>query len=236
MIKADFHVHTVLSPCGDIEMTPSFIIKRAKEVGLSVIGITDHNSTLQASEVQRIGEREGIFVLTGAEVTTSEEIHLLVFVDGENNLEKLQEYLESKILKIKNKPDYFGYQLVVDEAENVLLQVDYLLINALTESLEQVTEFVHSLGGIVIPAHINKSSNSLLSQIGFIPNNSKFDAVEVVLSEGQIYFNGAKADTSNFKIITSSDAHFREDFGYKFSLLNINEPITFEKIKSSLNE
>lgn len=234
MVKADFHVHTVLSPCGDIEMTPAFIIKRAKECGLSVVGITDHNSTLQSDIIKRIGEREGVFILTGAEVTTSEEIHLLVFVDGNENLQKLQEYLDEKILKIANKPEFFGYQLVVDECENVLSQVDHLLINAISDNIVQVEEFVHSMGGIVIPAHINKSSNSILSQLGFIPADSSFDAVEVVMNNNEVLFNGQIPDTLSFKNIVSSDAHYCDDFGSVYTELNIDGVVTFEKIKSAL--
>lgn len=236
MVKADFHVHTVLSPCGDIEMTPAFIISRAKECGLSIVGITDHNSTLEAVEVKKSGDLNGVFILTGAEVTTSEEIHLLVYVDGNKNLKLLQDYLERKIIKIKNRPEFFGYQLVVDEFENVLQEVDYLLINALSDGITQVEQFVHSLGGIVIPAHINKNSNSLLSQLGFIPSDSAFDALEVIKTDEMVLFNGIETNTSGFRTIVSSDAHYRESFGEVFTLLDIEGTITFEKIKLALYE
>ena len=155
MIRADLHVHTVLSPCGDIEMTPSFIIARAKERGISVVGIADHNSTLQCAEIKRIGEREGVFVLTGAEITTKEEVHVLAFVDGDENLSKLQGFLEENLPKIENNVDFFGYQLIVNEEEEVLGEVEYLLISAIDKSINEIEEFVHSLGGIFIPAHID---------------------------------------------------------------------------------
>lgn len=234
MIKADFHVHTVLSPCGDVEMTPLFIVERAKSAGLSVVGITDHNSTLNANVIKEIGDREGIFILTGAEVTTSEEIHVLVFVDGKDKLRILQEFLETNIIKIKNNPDLFGYQLVVDEYENVTEEIGYLLINALDKTLDEVEMFVHSLGGIVIPAHINKSANSLLSQLGFIPRVNNFDALEVLLRDGRVFFAGNEVDTGVKKLITSSDAHYIEDFGFSYSSISIEGDITFEKVKSSL--
>lgn len=234
MIKADFHVHTVLSPCGDVEMTPLFIVERAKSAGLSIVGITDHNSTLNANVIKEIGDREGIFILTGAEVTTSEEIHVLVFVDGKDKLRILQEFLETNIIKIKNNPDLFGYQLVVDEYENVTEEIEYLLINALDKTLDEVEMFVHSLGGIVIPAHINKSANSLLSQLGFIPRINNFDALEVLLRDGRVFFAGNEVDTGVKKLITSSDAHYIEDFGFSYSSISIEGDITFEKVKSSL--
>ena len=77
--RADLHIHTCLSPCADLEMTPTNIVQRAKQKGLQIIGITDHNSTKNALMVRRLAQKEGIFVMTGAEVTTKEEVHCLVF-------------------------------------------------------------------------------------------------------------------------------------------------------------
>ena len=68
--RADMHIHSVLSPCGDIEMSPSAIVAKAKEKGLDIIGLTDHNSTLNADVTRRLGEKAGLHVLMGAEVTT----------------------------------------------------------------------------------------------------------------------------------------------------------------------
>ena len=41
--RADLHNHTLLSPCGDIEMTPAHIVEAALTKGYDIIGITDHN-------------------------------------------------------------------------------------------------------------------------------------------------------------------------------------------------
>jgi hypothetical protein len=236
MIKADFHIHTVLSPCGDIEMTPAHIIERAVEAGLSVIGITDHNTTLQAGIIKELGKERGIFVLTGAEVTTKEEIHMLVFADGDENLAKLEDFLRTNILKIPNKPEYFGYQLYVDVNENVLGEVDYLLINAVDKSIDEIILFAENIGAIVIPAHINKSSNSIFSQLGFLPDGINADALEAYLSDSKVLFNGSEVETGSIRIITSSDAHRPEDIGRICTYLDIDSPITFQKIKESLHE
>ena len=90
-IRADLHIHTFLSPCGDIDMTPRNIVRMAKEKKLDLIAITDHNSTLQAPEVQRVGEKEGLAVLCGAEITTKEEVHCLALVETETQRVELQE-------------------------------------------------------------------------------------------------------------------------------------------------
>ena len=90
--KADMHIHSVLSPCGDIEMSPAAIVMTAKGRGLDIIGLTDHNSTLNAEVTRRIGEREGLHVLMGAEVTTKEEVHCLGFMPDEQKLAELADY------------------------------------------------------------------------------------------------------------------------------------------------
>ena len=233
MIRADLHIHTVLSPCGDIEMTPARIIGRAKELGIGVIGITDHNSTRQCAQVKRIAEREGIFVLSGAEVTTREEAHVLVFAEGEERLAVLQEFLDKNLPQIPNNPDYFGYQLVVDEQEQVLYQEETLLITGIDRSVDEVEAFVREIGGIFIPAHINKPQNSLLSQLGFVPPYLRVDALEIsprcdlkVLMEEHPYLSG-------YRFIRSSDAHYPEEIGRAATLLDLEKP-SFESIKEAL--
>ena len=232
MIKADLHIHTVLSPCGDIEMTPLNIVRKAKECGIGIIGITDHNSTLNCVETIRIGKREGIFVLCGAEITTKEEVHVIVFVD-ESNRELLQIYLENHIQKIPNDPDIFGYQLAVNEKEEVVAQIDYLLINALDQSIEQVETFVHSIGGIFIPAHINKTQNSIYSQLGFIPAALKPDAVEISAKGVQSEQTAMDKSLLKFNFIRSSDAHYIENFGSVYTVI-YPENISFEAIKRAI--
>lgn len=233
MIKADFHVHTVLSPCGDIEMTPAFIIKRARECGLGIVGITDHNSTLQCLETKRIGDRDGVFVLCGAEITTKEEVHVLAYVEDERKLQKLQNYLKEHLPKIPNNVGYFGYQLVVNEQEEVLGEEEYLLISALDQTIEQVEQFVHSLGGIFIPSHIDRRQNSLLSQLGFLPPGLQVDALEISSRTNLDKFLLQNSYLKRFNFIKSSDAHYREDFGLVFSGLDIDTP-SFSAIKEAL--
>ena len=42
-LLADFHIHTLLSPCAEIEMTPHHIVMRAAQYGVDAVAITDHN-------------------------------------------------------------------------------------------------------------------------------------------------------------------------------------------------
>lgn len=232
-MKADLHIHTVLSPCGDIEMSPVAIINKAKEKALDIIGITDHNSTLMAPIIKEIGEREGVYVLCGAEITTREEVHVLAFVDGKNALSLLQEYLYRYLVKVPNNIEVFGYQLVVNKEEEVIFEEENLLIGAIDQSIEEVEEFIHSLGGIFIPAHIDKRANSLLSQLGFLPPDLNTDALELSANCVPEVFLTKNSYLTFNNFICSSDAHYIDDVGKCFTFLDI-EHISFKTIKEAI--
>jgi len=232
--RADLHLHTVLSPCGDIEMSPSFLVRQAKEIGLDMIGITDHNSTLQCAEIKRIGEREGIFVLCGAEVTTQEEVHCLAFMEDLEKLSLFQEYLSSHLPFIKNKPELFGYQLVVNEQEEVLDEFPYLLISAIDQSIDQLEQEIHRLGGLFIPAHIDKQKNSLLSQLGFVPPDLQVDALELSWRTDLDTFLTQHNMLKNYTFTSSSDAHYPNEFSRRHTLFCM-ETLSFAEVRKALH-
>ena len=138
--KADLHIHTALSPCADLDMSPVNIIRQAKAMGLNLIGVTDHNSTRNAMVVKRLAEKEGIHVLAGAEVTTAEEVHCLAFFETEQQLLDFQHYLEEKILRIANPDGQLGDQPVVDADENVVEMLPYWLPAALQTGISAIQQ------------------------------------------------------------------------------------------------
>ncbi len=231
--RADLHLHTVLSPCGDIEMTPRQIIARAAERGLDIIGVTDHNSTRQCEEIKKVGVREGIFVLCGAEVTTREEVHCLAFFETSETLAEFQQFLKANLPPIENDVDKFGYQLVINEAEEIVDEEPYLLINALSKSIDEVEAEVHRLGGIFIPAHINKAQNSLLSQLGFVPPDLKVEALELSKHITTEAFLEKNKYLAKYTFIHSSDAHCIDDIGCCYTELQLHKR-TFNEIKNAL--
>ena len=233
LVKADLHIHTFLSPCGDIGMTPLNIVRKAKAKNLDLIAVTDHNSTLQAPEIFRLGKREGLAVLCGAEITTREEVHCLAYVGTETQRLKLQEYLEKHLPHIPNDPEIFGYQLWVDEYEKVMGEAPYLLISALDQTIDQVEAFVHSIGGLFVPAHIERSRNSLLSQLGFVPPELRADALELSRHSRKVAFLEQHPEIDKFKIIQSSDAHYIENLGAIHTVFEMEKP-DFEGLKSAL--
>jgi len=232
--KADLHIHSVLSPCGDLEMSPSNIIRHAISKHLDIIGITDHNTTRQCEVIRELGQREGIFVLQGAEVTTKEEAHCLAFFETTESLMAFQEYLDAHLPDVKNNPDLFGYQVAVDADDNIVFEEERSLLSAIDQSIEKIEQKIHSLNGIFIPAHINKSKNSVISQLGFIPPDLVIDALELSKFSSPDEFISKNKYLKNQVFIQSSDAHLPDLIGETTTIF-VMEELTFKEIKMALH-
>ena len=232
-IRADLHIHTLLSPCGDLEMSPANIVRMAKDKQIDMIAITDHNSTKHCKLTRQIGLREGISVLSGVEVTTKEEVHCLAYFENDSGLDAFQEFIEAKILRLPNRPDIFGHQVVLDEEENIIEEVEYMLGSSLIASIEEVQEEVKKLGGIFIPAHIDRPRNSIMSQLAFFPVHLDCDAIEVSFAAIQKEYMDSHPELSSFPVIRNSDAHYIENIGRKSTSFKMEEA-TFTELKKAL--
>lgn len=232
--KADLHIHTVLSPCGDLEMSPRAILDMCVLKQLDIIGITDHNSTLQCPVMVEAGNEKGITVLPGVELNTSEEVHLLAYFKDLSVLPTFQEWIDAHLPVINNRPDLFGHQVVVDLDENILLEEKRLLITALSAGIDETIREVKSLGGMVIPAHIGKGKNSLFSQLGFIPKNLSVDAMETSGEKNHRMLLSRCPELSALPFIYGSDAHYLEDIGKHYTLFEM-EHKGFQEIVLALS-
>ncbi len=233
--RADLHIHTVLSPCADVEMSPVNIVARARETGLQIIGITDHNSTRNAKLVKQIAAEQGIFTLCGVEVSTKEEVHCLAFFEHDSELDEFQNFLETNIVRIENPDGHFGYQAVLDRKENIIELVPYYLSSALKKGIGAVQKEVYRLNGIFIPAHVNRPLNGIFSHLGFLPPKLEFDALGFT---GKITENDVRKHyglANKISLLYNSDAHFLKQIGSAYSCLNLQE-ISFPEIKMALNQ
>jgi 3',5'-nucleoside bisphosphate phosphatase len=234
IFNADLHIHTVLSPCGDLEMSPGKIVQMAVQKKLDVIGITDHNSTRHAILTRNIASKHGIFVMTGAEVTTREEVHCLTFFDNPDCLNEFQLYIKKWLPPVKNKPNWFGYQVVVDEKENIIDEEPYLLITGINQSITEVRQKVLELEGLFIPAHINRPNNSIFSQLGFIPVGLNPDAIEIDARFTRSNSILKHPELAHFTLLKDSDSHNLERIGAVYNQLMMEEA-SFEEIRKALH-
>jgi 3',5'-nucleoside bisphosphate phosphatase len=221
--SCDLHIHSVLSPCAGLEMSPRDIVLRAREAGLDIIAITDHNSVENARCASEIGRKSDLLVLPGMELQTSEEIHLLaIFGDNDEALVFQKEVYDS-LPPVENNPDYFGDQVVVDENDNIIRFENRLLLNSVQISLDDAISLIKSHGGIVIPSHIDNPTFSIISQLGYIPENLDFDALEIRDKEN-IPLVLPFIMKKNLPFVTFSDAHYLADVGKRRTTLNLPEP------------
>ncbi len=219
--KADLHIHTVLSPCGDLEMSPTGIVDRALQRGLDMIAISDHNTTRQVKVTQKVGRERGLFVLGGVEVTSQEEAHCLCFFETDSQLDAFQEFLDAHLPPIPNDEERFGYQLIVDENEEIVGEEPYHLLNAIDVDIDGLYDEVHRIGGLFVPAHVNKSSTSLMSQLGFVPPDLRADGLEINKFTTRDEFVKKFAYLRRFNFITDSDAHFIPDVGSVYNVIHM---------------
>ena len=210
-------------------MIPQRILQSAKERGINVIGITDHNSMENVPAVIRAARPLGIEVLGGVEVTSQEEVHVLAFFDEIDYLEDFQELIYQN-LHGANSPDAFGHQWVVDFEGNVEDVNPRLLIGATDLPIHAIVAEIHNRNGLAIAAHVDRTVFSVISQLGFIPQDLALDAVELSpFHRG----NGFEATGVDFPTLTFSDAHHLGEVGRTFSRAFLRTP-TVEEIKLAL--
>ncbi len=233
-IKADLHVHTCLSPCAGLDMSPLGIVSGALRRGLDLIGICDHNSAENVLAVKKAGRQDGLMVLGGMEVASSEEAHLLVFFDQDDDLLRFQELIY-RHLHGTNDERAFGQQVIADDEDGVTGFCDRLLIGATSLPAGAIVEAARAGRGdsLVIAAHVDRESFSVIGQLGFIPPELAPDAVEISqhmsVAEAAVRF----PDCRKYPLITSSDAHSFEDIGKRFTCFTIEDG-TVAEIKKAL--
>lgn len=231
--RADLHIHSVLSPCGDLEMSPVGIIEAAVRNGLEMIAVTDHNHTGHCRLTREIGKEQNVFVVYGVEVTTSEEVHCLSFFDTDDQLLEFQKYIDLHLPEMKNDTDLFGHQVIVDREEQIVEEIRNSLYPGLQQDITDVADAVHQLGGLFVPAHVDRRMNGIYNQLGFFPADLEADAVEIFRNTSREDAVRTYPELQRYQLLKSSDAHFMEDIGRCTSLLEM-EICSFQELEKAL--
>lgn len=210
-VAVDLHIHSALSPCGDPDMTPNNIVGMALLKELDYIAVTDHNSARNLPAVIETARGEGICVLPGIEVTTREEAHVLTYFDKLENALALGEELYKLLPNIPNRPDFFGNQYIYDEEDEIIGEIDKLLISATSLSVDGLCKLVMELNGVIVPAHVDRKSYSLIASLGFIPPNLPIGTLEI--SKAMAFDEARKSfpQIAPYQLIHASDAHYLGD-------------------------
>ena len=196
-------------------MTPGNIVGMAAVKGLDVIAVTDHNSCKNCPAVMEMAKEYNILAIPGMEICTIEEVHVICLFPTLDKAMDFDKYVYERLIQIPNKEEIFGKQQIYNKEDQIVGTVPFLLINSVDISFDYLWELVRGYDGVMFPAHIDKSTNSLLSNLGFIPPESKFKTVELKNMSNLHRLKESHAYLEECRIISNSDAHYLQD---------INEP------------
>lgn len=210
-IAYDFHIHSCLSPCGDKDMTPQNIANMAKIMGYNAIALTDHNTCGNCEAIMKVGAEIGLTVIPGMELCSSEEVHLVCLFPELKMAKRFSDYVYSTLPPVKNKPSVFGEQLYMNENDEIVGSEERLLITASSISCAKAVSIVESYGGICYPAHIDRSSFSILSNLGMIDESFGFRCAEIYDISKESELKEKHPYLKQLQIISDSDAHYLEN-------------------------
>lgn len=208
---ADLHVHTVLSPCAEVEMIPPLIVRRARDLGLDIIGITDHNSAQNVQAVIDAADDTGLTVLPGMEVQSREEVHLVCLFDRVAQVLDWQEQVAAALPDRENVEEFFGAQFVVDATGEYVSTEKRLLSTSTSLSVEQVVARVRDLDGIVLAAHVDRPSYSLIANLGWVPPGLEIAGLEVSRLADPLAVVQRFPQAAGFGLVVNGDAHRLEE-------------------------
>lgn len=231
----DFHIHSCLSPCGDDDMTPANIAGAATLAGLNIVALTDHNTSRNCPAFLKAAKAYGIIGVAGMELTTAEDIHVVCLFEKLDEALSFSDEIEKHIVKIKNRPEIFGKQQIMDEEDNILEEIDYVLSNATDISVENVPELVKRFGGVCFPAHIDRTANGIVSILGVFPKESDFDVYELHSIRGRAEYEDRFPHLKDKICLTGSDAHYLWDLrDAEDSIELADEPYSSDFVRAQL--
>jgi len=213
--RADLHIHSCLSPCADLTMSPRRIVEKAVERHLDIIAICDHNSAENTNAAVVVGKEHHITVLPGMEINSVEETHLIALFDRVTPLLKLQKTVYKHLPPGKNREEIFGEQIIANEKDEVEGFNQRILSGAVSITLKELVERIHFLGGLAIAAHIDREVFGIIGQLGFIPENLELNALEISARMTPPQAKKLFPGIEKFPLISSSDAHFLDEIGKK---------------------
>lgn len=204
-LACDLHLHSCVSPCGSLDASPIAIARTAKAAGLDFVALTDHNTALNTPAFAEACRRVGLLAAFGSEVTTAEELHTLAIFETVEAALDFGQALYLRLLPIPHDPDLYGDQVYVDVDETILGTVEKSLLTATEIPLSELVAEVRARGGMVIPAHVDRTAFSAYSQLGFLPQDY-YTAIE-------LYHDPPRIPVEGYVQLRNSDAHYLEDIG-----------------------
>lgn len=206
----DLHVHSCLSPCGDNDMTPNNLVQMALLSGCEILAITDHNTCRNAPAALEAGERNGLLVIPGMELCTSEEAHVVCLFETLEGALEFDRYVYEHMPHVPNRPEIFGDQRILNGEDEQVGEEENLLLVSSFISVDQVVALTGQYGGVAFPAHVNRDSYSVIASLGAIPPEAAFTSGEVTRDCDLEAFREQHPELEGLNIFRDSDSHYLE--------------------------
>jgi len=230
--RADLHVHTVLSPCAEVEMIPPLIVQKALEQNIDLIAITDHNASANVSAVQKAAAGSTLKILPGMEIQTREDVHLLCLFETLSDVDIWQIAVNASLPDVLNRAEFFGEQYVVDEYGEYIRTEPRMLLTSTRFSIDDVFEQVNALGGLVIPAHVERTTNGLFPTLGLISDHWPLLGIEISRHTTPEKARELFPVLRGYPLIQSGDVHRLNEF-IGSTIFTLEEP-TVSEIRKAL--
>jgi predicted metal-dependent phosphoesterase TrpH len=225
--RIDLHIHTPLSACyidtmrpeANRHTSPEEIVTAAVEAGLDAIAVTDHNGAEMVDVIRPLAAERGLAIFPGTEISTRGG-HLLAIFDVDADVQLIRELLGT----IDFEPGQWG-----DGFQRTDVWMD------------QVIEEIAALGGIAIPAHVDREPRGFLasderpSDKLRIYNHERLAALEITDPRKRERWN--KGQDPRYRTpracVQSSDAHAPEEIGRRPTLVAMDE-ICLDELRAAL--
>ena len=210
-LRYDLHLHSCLSPCGSDDMTPNNLVNMAALLGYDLIAVTDHNACGNAAAVLQAAGRAGLLAAPGMELCTEEEAHVVCLFPALEAALEFESLVRRRSMPLKNRPEIFGRQLLMDGDDRLLGEEERMLISAAQIGAEEAACEARRLGGAAFPAHVDKNSYSILASLGDIPPEPGFRAAEISPAGDAEALLARCPALGGMLLLTNLDAHYLEN-------------------------
>ena len=206
-----------------MDMTPNNLVNMAKLLGLDVIALTDHNTSRNCAAAMAVGREIGLTVIPGMELTTAEDIHAVCLFPTLEKAMAWDEYVDVHRIKIRNRSDIYGRQVLMNENDEEVGELEHLLLPATEIPITSAYQTVKSFGGICFPAHIDRDSLSILSVLGEIDAACGFKTAELADKSKLEALRRLHPILDTLHLVTDSDAHYLENMRDAENVLEAEE-------------
>lgn len=231
----DLHIHSALSPCADNDMTPNNIAGMAALKGLQILALTDHNSAKNCPAFFEACKRQGIIPIAGMELSTAEDIHIVCLFRELDDAMRFDAEIEKHLMPIKNRPEIFGDQQILDGEDEQIGEFETLLISATDLPIADAIALARSFGAHVHPAHIDRESNGIVAILGDVPPEYEFSTFELRERASLERLSPTVEQLRADNLLVCSDAHHLWDISEAENSLDIDdEPYSSSLVRHKL--